>query len=261
MVVSLSSRVRSACGFAGDSAPTSRKRDVAFQNFRENVLSVLARRTGLTPIVALVVCLCLLPAAAWGMRQGRADLARYENEGEALLDRWQVDDALAWAAERLADEPKQPGWLYLRARALFYQGRYQEALDAFDALLNVLPHPSFQAFRDFVAATQRSTADLQLLETAHFRIYLDPHRDAALMPYVADVLERSYQSLGGYFQFFPNEKIRVEIFPTASAFYPASSLSARDIEVSGAPSAYASSTRSCCCRRATWRGGTAGRTP
>ena len=207
---------------------------MAFQHFRENALNVLARRTGLMPIVALVVCLCLLPAAAWGMRQGRADLARYENEGEALLDRWQVDDALAWAAERLADEPKQPGWLYLRARALFYQGRYQEALDAFDALLNVLPHPSFQAFRDFVAATQRSTADLQLLETAHFRIYLDPHRDAALMPYVADVLERSYQSLGGYFQFFPNEKIRVEIFPTASAFYPASSLSARDIEVSGA---------------------------
>ena len=185
-------------------------------------------------LVALVVCLCLLPAVAWGMRQGRADQARYENEGEALLDRWQVDDALAWATQKLADEPMQPGWQYLRARALFYQGRYQEALDAFDALLNVLPHPSFQAFRDFVAETQRSTADLQLLETPHFRIYIDPQRDAALMPYVADVLESSYQRLGGFFQFFPNEKIRVEIFPTPSTFYPASSLSARDIEVSGA---------------------------
>ena len=197
-------------------------------------MSVLARHIRFKRIVALVVCLCLLPAAAWGMRQGRAEQARYENEGEALLDRWQVEDALAWAAEKLVDEPMQPGWLYLRARALFFQGRYQEALDAFDALLSVLPHPSFQAFRDFVAETQRSTADLQLLETPHFRIYIDPQRDAALMPYVADVLERSYQRLGGYFQFFPSEKIRVEIFPTTSTFYPASSLSARDIEVSGA---------------------------
>ena len=197
-------------------------------------MSVLGSRIRLKSIVALAVCLCLLPAAAWGMRQGGAEQARYENEGEALLDRWQVDDALAWVAAKLADEPMQPGWQYLRARALFYQGRYQEALDAFDALLKVLPHPSFQAFRDFVAATQRSTADLQLLETPHFRIYVDPHRDAALMPYIADVLERSYQRLGGYFQFFPGEKIRVEIFPTAATFYPASSLSARDIEVSGA---------------------------
>ena len=190
--------------------------------------------TELKPIVAVVVCLCLLPAVAWGMRQAGTEQTRYENEGEALLDRWQAEDALAWATEKLADEPMQPGWQYLRARALFYQGKYQEALDAFDALLNVLPHPSFQAFRDFVAETQRSTADLQLLETPNFRIYIDPQRDAALMPYVADVLERSYQRLGGYFQFFPNEKIRVEIFPTTSTFYPASSLSARDIEVSGA---------------------------
>ena len=89
-------------------------------------MRALACRIGFKPIVALIVCLCLLPAAVWGMRQGRADQARYENEGEALLDRWQVDDALAWVKEKLVDEPMQPGWQYLRARALFYQGRYQE---------------------------------------------------------------------------------------------------------------------------------------
>ena len=185
-------------------------------------------------LVAIVVCLCLLPAAVWGMRQGKEGEARLANEGEVLLDRWQADAALAWVEAKLAAEPMQPAWRFLHGRALFYQGRYQEALDTFDALLDVLPHPRFQAYRDFVAETQRSTADLELLETPHFRIYIDPQRDAALMPYVADVLERSYQRLGGYFQFFPAEKIRVEIFPTTSTFYPASSLSARDIEVSGA---------------------------
>ena len=185
-------------------------------------------------LAVIVLCLCLLPAVASGMRQGREGEARYENEGEALLDRWQAAAALEWVEAKLAAEPMQPAWRFLYGRALFYQGRYQEALDTFDALLDVLPHPSFQAFRDFVAATQQSTADLELLETPNFLIYIDPQRDAALMPYVADVLERSYQRLGGYFQFFPREKIRVEIFPTASTFHPASSLSARDIEVSGA---------------------------
>jgi tetratricopeptide (TPR) repeat protein len=54
------------------------------------------------------------------------------------------------------------------------------------------------------------------------------------MPYVGDVLERSYQRLGEIFALFPADKIRVEIFPTPALFYPASSLSTRDIEVSGA---------------------------
>ena len=191
-------------------------------------------RVNFQHLVAIVVCLCLLPAAAWGMRQGKEGEARLANEGEVLLDRWQADATLDWVEAKLAAEPMQPAWRFLHGRALFYQGRYQEALDTFDALLDVLPHPRFQAYRDFVAETQRSTADLELLETPHFRIYIDPQRDAALMPYVADVLERSYQRLGGTFQFFPAEKIRVEIFPTTSTFYPASSLSARDIEVSGA---------------------------
>ena len=56
----------------------------------------------------------------------------------------------------------------------------------------------------------------------------------ALAPYVEDVLEQSYQHLGALFDLFPGEKIRVEIFPTTDTFYPASSLAARDIEVSGA---------------------------
>jgi hypothetical protein len=51
--------------------------------------------------------------------------------------------------------------------------------------------------------------------------------------YVAEVLEQSYQRLGEIFRFTPTEKMRVEIFPTTATFYPASSLSTRDIEVSG----------------------------
>jgi tetratricopeptide (TPR) repeat protein len=154
--------------------------------------------------------------------------------GEVLLERWQAEAAHQWAVQQLEREPQHPIWRFVLAQALFYLGRYQGALEAFDAAIQVLPHPRFQHYREFVAQTLQSTATLQLIETAHFRIYVDPEHDAALVPYIGEVLEQSYQGLGEIFSFFPGAKIRVEIFPTTATFYPASSLSARDIEVSGA---------------------------
>jgi tetratricopeptide (TPR) repeat protein len=147
---------------------------------------------------------------------------------------WQAEAARQWAIEQLKREPHHPIRRFLLGQALFYLGRYQEALEMFDRALKLMPHPRFQAYREFVAQTRDSTTSLHLIETEHFRIYIDPERDAALVPYVEDVLEQSYQRLGALFNLFPSEKIRVEIFPTTDTFYPASSLAARDIEVSGA---------------------------
>jgi tetratricopeptide (TPR) repeat protein len=156
------------------------------------------------------------------------------SEGEMLLQRWQPEAAYQWVARQLASEPDNPMWHFLLGQAQFYRGNYQEALAAFDRAQAVLSHPGFQSYREFVAQTVASTASLQLVETEHFRIYLDPQQDAALVPYVGEVLERSYQRLGDVFRLRPTEKVRVEIFPTPATFYPATSLSARDIEVSGA---------------------------
>ncbi len=168
------------------------------------------------------------------MRRAEQPALHAANQGEVLLERWRAEEAYQWATGQLAQEPNNPRVRFLTGQAHFYLGRYQEALAAFDRALKTLSDPHIQAYRDFVAETVRSTAPLQLLETAHFRIYLDPERDAALAPYVGALLERSYQRLGAIFDLFPATKIRVEIFPTPTMFYPASSLSARDIEVSGA---------------------------
>ena len=154
--------------------------------------------------------------------------------GEVFLDRWQAEAARQWAEQQLAGEPQNPLLHFLNSQALFYLGRYQDAINAVDAAIKLLPHPRFHAARDFMAHTMQSTASLQPIDTAHFRIYLDPERDAALAPYVGEVMERSYERLGSLFELSPTEKVRVEIFPTAATFYPASSLSTRDIEVSGA---------------------------
>ena len=195
---------------------------------------VHARTIG-QPLAILVLCLCLLwPALVWSTRQQEESEAEATSEGEVLLDRWQPEAARQWAEKHLVREPQHPGWRFLLSEALFDLGHYADALETLDSLLKVTPHPRIQAYREFVAQTIQSTATLQPIETAHFRVFLDPEKDAALAPYITDVLEQSYQRLGDIFGFTPPEKMRVEIFPTTATFYPASSLSTRDIEVSGA---------------------------
>ena len=72
--------------------------------------------------------------------------------------------------EQLANEPQHPVWRFLLGQALFYLGRYQEALETFDQVLEDFPHPRFQAYRDFVAQTMQSLATLKPMDTPHFRI-------------------------------------------------------------------------------------------
>ncbi len=156
------------------------------------------------------------------------------DQGAVLLDRWQAEEAWAWIERQLEAEPENPQWRFFHSQALFYLGRYTEALAALDALIQNVPHPQFHRYREFIAQTIQSTETLELIESQHFRIFIDPVQDAALVPYIRDVLEQSYQRLGGFFGLYPKEKILVEVFPTTGTFYPASSLSARDIEVSGA---------------------------
>jgi tetratricopeptide (TPR) repeat protein len=164
------------------------------------------------PFAIVALCVCLLwPALTWGTRQQEEPETEVANEGEVLLERWQAEAARQWAEKRLASEPQNPAWRFLLGEALFDLGRYAEALETFDSLLKVAPHPRIQAYREFVAQTIQSTATLQPIETAHFRIFLDPDKDAALAPYVADVLEQSYQRLGEIFRFTPTEKMRVDI--------------------------------------------------
>jgi tetratricopeptide (TPR) repeat protein len=182
-----------------------------------------------------VVCLCALwVLTAQATMPVEEPEPEASDQGTVLIDRWQADDARLWLERQLEQEAENPKWRFLLGQALFYLGRYPEALSTLDALIEDIPHPQFQRFREFIAQTIKSTETLTLIESDHFRIMIDTDRDAALVPYVSDILEQSYQRLGTHFGYFPKEKVLVEIFPTTDTFYPASSLSARDIEVSGA---------------------------
>jgi len=83
---------------------------------------------------------------------------------------------------------------------------------------------------------KRSTSLLHTTgtKTPHFVILFDEKQDGILLSYLTGALEKTFQVMADQYGFRPKEKVRVELFPDARAFYLASTLSVRDIEVTGA---------------------------
>jgi hypothetical protein len=91
-----------------------------------------------------------------------------------------------------------------------------------------------KGFALFFEQTIGVVAPFKRYESPHFLIYLDEKQDAILADYLMETLERTYQFVAEKYGFQSKEKIRVEVFSDAKAFSFASTLSARDIEVTGA---------------------------
>ena len=101
-------------------------------------------RLGCHPCAIVVLCVCLLwPALTWSTRQQEEPETEVANEGEVLLERWQAEAARQWAEKRLANEPQHPAWRFLLGEALFELGRYEEALETFDSLLQGCPTSTY----------------------------------------------------------------------------------------------------------------------
>jgi tetratricopeptide (TPR) repeat protein len=117
----------------------------------------------------------------------------------------------------------------------FYQGRYQDALAAFDKALGLdSKDERHQAYKLLAQLTVDVVKNLKRFESPHFVLYLDDKRDGILAPYALDALEKSYTAIGAELGYYPKDKVRVEIAPDASSFNAISTLSLRDIEETGA---------------------------
>ena len=151
------------------------------------------------------------------------------------LERWDVQGAWADVQALLRKSPGDAGVLEVAANVAFYRGDYGEATRLVKAAVDAGGEDEGRkAFAALAGSTLDVVKGYKEHETAHFLVRLDEEQDAILMGYLADTLERTYETVAGQFNFRPTEKVRVELFPDTRAFYYASTLSARDIEVSGA---------------------------
>jgi tetratricopeptide (TPR) repeat protein len=153
----------------------------------------------------------------------------------AKLERWEVEEAWTEAQKYLAREPKSPQVLELAAQIAFHRGDYPEALRLMRSSLETGEEDERKrAFALFVEETIGVVGSYARIESPHFIIHLEEKQDGILKDYLIDTLEKTYETMARQYGFAPKEKVRVEVFPDTKAFYYASTLSARDIEVTGA---------------------------
>jgi tetratricopeptide (TPR) repeat protein len=153
----------------------------------------------------------------------------------AKLESWDVEEIWPEVKEALAKEPRNPQLLELASQIAFHRGDYQESLKLMKLAMEVDgENDTRRGYALLTEETINVLASFKRYETPHFVILLDEKQDSILMDYLTDALEKTYQIMAQQYGFRPKEKVRVELFPDAKAFYLASTLSARDIEVTGA---------------------------
>ena len=151
------------------------------------------------------------------------------------LDRWDVEEAWGEVKQLLEKEPKDPQLLELASQVAFHRGDYQEALRLIKSAIELGSEDErSKNFALFMEGSIGVIEPLKRYESSHFVISLDEKQDGILADYISDTLEKTHQVMGQRYGFQAKEKIRVEVFPDTRAFYYASTLSARDIEVTGA---------------------------
>jgi tetratricopeptide (TPR) repeat protein len=151
------------------------------------------------------------------------------------LESWDVEGIWPEVKEALEKEPRDPKLLELASQIAFHRGDYQESLKLMKLAMEVGGEDDTR--RGYALLTEETINVLtpfKRYETPHFVILLDEKQDGILVDYLTDCLEKTYQVMAKQYGFQPKEKVRIELFPDAKAFYLASTLSVRDIEVTGA---------------------------
>jgi tetratricopeptide (TPR) repeat protein len=151
------------------------------------------------------------------------------------LESWDVEEIWPEVKEALAKEPSDPELLEIASQIAFHRGDYQEALKLMKLAMEVGgENDNRRGYALLTEETINVLTPFRRYETPHFAITLDEKQDGVLMDYLPDALEKTYEVMAQQYGFRPKEKVRVELFPDTRAFYLASTLSVRDIEVTGA---------------------------
>jgi len=154
--------------------------------------------------------------------------------GEECLQTWQIEDASAVANKLLHIAPGDPYVCFFAGEVRFYEGNYQESLALLkEASKEPLLAQKSREFYDFVNKIYQTTSKFKEVKTEHFLFRYNADKDAILVDYALDALEKAYRAIGGDLQYFPQPPVLVEVFPDAESFCTISTLTKEEIETSG----------------------------
>ena len=182
--------------------------------------------------LALSLLLLFLPLQSWGQKDG-PQLAK--DKARQLLEEWRAAEALKLARDHLASAPKDAEAMEIVAEALYNLGRYEESLSSYDRISSVSQTDERRlSMRLLVQQTLDVVRPYKTYRSPHFELLLDPGADAILAEYALETLERTRDWMERELGFAAGDRVRVEILPDSKSFNAVSTLSLRDIEVTGA---------------------------
>src|SRR5205823_10735697 len=179
--------------------------------------------------VALLLLALAFPASAGRTTSGIADAI------ETDLDAWDIEGAQRSLDDLLSSEPRSATAAYYRGRLLFEQGKYAEAVAAYEEARSrgAGQIEGFEIEARLARAAAEEVKGDDVRESAHFVLLTRPGKDSLLAPYALEALEKAYAALTQDLGVSPAAKIRVEVYESAQALARVSPLTVAEIKASG----------------------------
>jgi tetratricopeptide (TPR) repeat protein len=191
-----------------------------------------AIRAGLVCAAALVLSFALAGPARAAEGDGAAVLM---NKGLEELDSWDVEAAAATLGELLSRSPGSAEAAYLRGRVLFEQGKYEEAVKAFEEAKARSDHGP-GAFEEPLRLARSAAEEVRgavPVESDHFVFVAKAEKDRLLAPHALSALEKAYAALTRDLGYQPPGKMRLEVYDSPQALARVSPLTVAEIKGSG----------------------------
>ena len=151
--------------------------------------------------------------------------------GYQLIQDWDIASAEKISEQLLKKYPDSGDAHFLQARIEFMKGNYKRS---WKILLQVGDnYKEVKEFKSHVDATRKASKKFVSKETAHFVFRFEEGPDEILIHHAEEVLEKSYLVLGKILNYYPKEKVLVEIYPDQKPFAQISPLTLKDILTSG----------------------------
>ncbi|PLX41307.1 MAG: hypothetical protein C0608_05965 [Deltaproteobacteria bacterium] len=178
-------------------------------------------------IVAIALTLLFAGAASareiYGLSSGTVDFYT----GNALLEEWRIPEARSLVDDLIKRAPEDTATLLLDGHVRFFEGDYKGALERLDGA------GVTGSFRELVKVTSEISEGFKSRQSEHFEVFWENPKDEVLAGPALEGLEASYNELSKLLGFRPENRVRVEIYPTVADFTAVSTLTREEVETSG----------------------------
>ncbi|MEM1023871.1 MAG: tetratricopeptide repeat protein [Myxococcota bacterium] len=151
---------------------------------------------------------------------------------QSLRD-WRFDEARTRASNIFEKRPDDPLSFAALADAKLFHGDYEGAVDLYRRAREAGVPEVLLRNESLAAAAAAATQGYEETVGEHFVIRHVPGRDAILVPFAMQTLNRALAAHARYLGFTPEGRVVVEFYPSAKTLAKVSSLTEADIENSG----------------------------